>query len=355
MGVRSPIDNGTIAELLAREAEGANETLKRAFKRAARAAFLWPQEAGEMLERGQSLTELTAVGPYLERQIRSWIEAPPDEIQPPEIRRNFLTLARARTCLAMHPEWQKQYHGDLQMHSNWSDGAASIMEMAEAGLERGYSYIGITDHSQGLKIAGGISEEDLERQAQEIHAINEQYRMQQKQFQVLRSLELNLNPQGEGDMGKKCLKSLDIVVGSFHSKLREKSDQTDRYIAALRNTNVHILGHPVGRIYNHRLGLIANWHRVCGCAAELDKALEVDAYPDRQDLSIELLLIAKQEGTRIAIDTDAHAPEQLAFVELGLAAALLAGIPQERIINFMSAEKLTAWAKAPRGRQRDKS
>src|SRR5205814_1536299 len=133
-------------------------------------------------------------------------------------------------------------------------------------------------------------------------------------------------------------------VGSFHSKLREKTDQTERYLAALRNPCVNILGHPVGRIYNHRLGLSADWARVCACATQLDKALEVDAYPDRQDLNIELLRVAKAEGTRIALDTDAHAPEQLGFIELGLAAALLAGIPAERIVNFMLEDNLRAWA-----------
>jgi histidinol phosphatase-like PHP family hydrolase len=104
----------------------------------------------------------------------------------------------------------------------------------------------------------------------------------------------------------------------------------------------------VGRIYNHRQGLVADWQRVCAQAAELDKALEVDSYPDRQDLSTELLKIARTEGTRIAIDTDAHAPEQLAFAELGLGAALSVGIAPDRIINFMSASQLLAWASESR-------
>jgi histidinol phosphatase-like PHP family hydrolase len=338
------IDNAGIAELLAKEAEQASDTLKRALKRAARAALLWPEEASKIMQSGRSLTELRGIGPYLEKKLRRWIEKAPNLVEPPPIRRTFLTLSKARHVLAGHPHWAKQYRGDLQMHSNWSDGMGSIWEMTLQAYKRGYEYIGITDHSKGLKIAGGVTELELSEQGQEIRQLNEQLKAQNKSFRVLRSVELNLNPEGLGDMQETAFKELDLVVGSFHSKLRESEDETERYLAALRNPHVTILGHPVGRIYNHRIGLKANWRRVCACAAELDKAVEIDAYPDRQDLSLELLRIAKREGARIAIDSDAHAPDQLGFVELGLAAALLAGIPQERIVNFMSREKLLLWA-----------
>ncbi|HTL16140.1 MAG TPA: PHP domain-containing protein [Patescibacteria group bacterium] len=337
------LDNGAISELLAREAENANETLRRAYKRAARAAFLWPAEARTLFEAGESLTTLAGIGPYLERQLKNWIESPPKDTEPPAIRRNFLTLSRARRILSRQPDWPTAYRGDLQMHSRWSDGSATIRQMAKAGQERGYEYIAITDHSQGLKIAGGISPDELCQQAREIQRMNEQFN-KAGSFRVLRSIELNLNPQGQGDMENECLDELDLVVGSFHSRLREKEDQTARYLAALANRHVTILGHPVGRIYNHRLGLPADWTRVCARAAQLDKALEIDSYPDRQDLSTELLKIARAEGTRIAIDTDAHSPEQLGFVELGLAAALEVGIARERIVNFMAATDLLAWA-----------
>ncbi len=339
------LDNAAIAELLALEAERAEGTLVKAFKRASRAAFLWPLEASELLARGGSLTELPGIGPYLERLLRSWLEKPPRKPRPPPVRANFLTLAKARSLFAKHPDWPKQYRGDLQMHSHWSDGAADIRAMADAARARGYQFIAITDHSQGLKIAGGINETELREQEHEIQRVNEALRKQGADFKVLRSIEMNLSPQGKGDMNARSLKRLDLVVGSFHSKLRVKEDQTERYLAALRNPHVNILGHPVGRIYNHRVGLPADWKRVCGEAAKLDVALEIDSYPDRQDLSVELLLLAREEGARIAIDTDAHAPEQLAFAELGLAAALLARIPAERIVNFMPAEQLLKWAK----------
>ena len=234
------------------------------------------------------------------------------------------------------------------MHSTWSDGAGSILAMAKAGKARGYEYIGITDHSQGLKIAGGMSEAELTLQAAEIGKVNASMAKRGHAFRVLKSLEMNLSPTGEGDMTPQSLRKLDLVVGSFHSKLRVAEDQTGRYLAALRNPFVTILGHPRGRIYNHRLGLRADWERVFAEAARLDKAVEIDSYPDRQDLDVELLLLARKEGVRIAIDTDAHAPEQLGWVELGLAAALLAGIPASRVVNFLPASAVLAWAQSLR-------
>jgi histidinol phosphatase-like PHP family hydrolase len=162
---------------------------------------------------------------------------------------------------------------------------------------------------------------------------------------VLRSVEMNLNPRGEGDMSPASLSSLDLVLGSFHSSLRIIEDRTERYLAALRNPHIQILGHPRGRIYNYRLGLKADWPRVFAEATILDKALEIDCYPDRQDLNVDLLKIARKQGTRISLGTDAHHPWQLEFIELGLAAALRAKIPAERIINFMPALGLKTWVR----------
>ena len=159
---------------------------------------------------------------------------------------------------------------------------------------------------------------------------------------------MNLNPRGEGDMEPAALRSLDIVLGSFHSALRRKEDQTERYLAALRNPHIQILGHPRGRIYNYRLGLRADWEKVFYEAARLDKAVEIDAYPDRQDLNVSLLKIAKCCGPRISMGTDAHHPWQFEFIDLALAAALAAKIPPERIVNFMPLKELRAWVEKVR-------
>ena len=340
------MDNEAIAELLARAGEESKPPLQKAFRRAARAAFRWPEEAACLREQGRSLTELPSIGPYLEKIVAAWLDDPPDVGPLADIRQNFLTLPKARALLARHPEWQAKLRGDLQMHTRWSDGTGTIREMAEAASERGYEYIAITDHAKGLKIAGGIDEAELRAQALEIDGVN-----QEVNVRVLRSVELNLNPHGVGDLDPKALVQLDIVLGAFHSALRRTDDQTERYLAALRNPDVHILGHPRGRIYDYRMGLSADWKRVFALAAELDKAVEIDSYPDRQDLDVKLLRVARSSGVRISLGTDAHHPWQLEFITLGLAAALKARIPADRIINFMPLGELQRWVASLRKRR----
>jgi len=317
--------------------------LQKALRRASRKAFLSPEEAEQLVEDGRSLEELAGAGPTLNTIIQRWLHDPPDVPAPPEIRSGFLTLPQAQATLAAKPSWAQGLKGDLQMHTLWSDGTDSIQEMAKAAAERGYEYIAITDHAKGLKIAGGIDESQLSLQAEEIAQVNAVMASEAQPVRVLRSIELNLDPSGNGDMEAEALSRLDVVLGCFHSALRKKEDQTDRYLAALRNPTLQILGHPRGRIYNFRLGLSADWRRVFDLAAELDKAVEIDSYPDRQDLSGDLIKIAAKAGCRISIGTDAHGPSQLRFIELGLAAALRAGVKRERILNFMTAEELLHW------------
>jgi histidinol phosphatase-like PHP family hydrolase len=344
------LSNSDLAELLAQQAENSSGILQRAYRRAARSAFLWPEEASDLVAQKRELTELHSVGPFMATQLRLWIDNPPKGFaKPPILRRDFMALADARKLLAKNPEWSKKLRGDLQMHTRWSDGSGTVRHMAEAAIERSYEYIGVTDHSKGLKIAGGIDEAQLRKQGVEIEKINARMR---GKLTVLRSIEMNLNPRGEGDMDPRALKQLDVVLGSFHSALRKKEDQTARYLAALRNPDIQILGHPRGRIYNFRIGLKADWPRVFAAARKIDKALEIDCYPDRQDLNLSLLKIARAEGCRISLGTDAHHPWQLEFIELGLAAALKAKIPADRIINFMSILELKHWVAKVRARNR---
>jgi putative hydrolase len=345
------LPNSGIAELLALAADGAKMPLQKALRRASRKAFFWTEEAALILQDGRSLTELPAVGPTLSRIIRAWIEDPPTVPRPSEIRKHFLTAPEAKAILAKKPDWAASLKGDLQMHTVWSDGAGSIEDMARAALERGYQFIAITDHSKGLKIAGGINEEQLQEQGEEIKTVNAKLQAEGARFQVLHSIELNLNPAGDGDMGHGCLQSVDLVLGCFHSGLRKKEDETQRYISALRNPDIQILGHPRGRIYNFRIGLKADWERVFAVATELDKAVEIDGYPDRQDLSLDLLKLAKKSACRISLGTDSHDPLQLRFMDYSLAAAIRAGISKDRILNFMSVDELRVWARPARSGQ----
>ena len=343
------LTNSEFAELLAREAENETGILSRAYRRAARSAFLWPEQVSDLICQNRPLTELRSIGPFISKRILRWIEKPPrSKPRAPAIRRDFLALADARVLLSKNVDWVKRLRGDLQMHSRYSDGSGTISQMADAARERNYEYIAITDHSKGLKIAGGIDERRLGKQATEIARINKR----QSRLTVLSSIELNLNPRGEGDMDPKALAKLDVVLGSFHSVLRVKQDQTKRYLAALHNPDIQTLGHPRGRIYNYRLGLKADWARVFAGAAKLDKAVEIDCYPDRQDLNLSLLKLARAEGARISLGTDAHHPWQLEFIELGLAAALKARIRHDRIINFLPLEEFREWVAGVRRRSR---
>lgn len=277
--------------MLAREAEHAKQPLQRALRRASRRALLWPEEVSSLWTKGEDLTQLSGIGPYLNRLILQWLSEYSEDSDPPDIRYDFLTLATARSNSEKAPGLFEKVRGDLQMHTTWSDGSASIQEMPEAAEGRGYSYIAITDHAKGLKIAGGIDENQLARQRDEITEVNRS--MRHRGIRVLHSIELNLSPDGQGDMDWKSLQELDLVLACFHSALRRKDDQTERYMAALRNSSINILGHPRGRIYSLRLGLKADWQRVFAPAAQLGKAVEVDCYPDRQDLNVDLLRVAK--------------------------------------------------------------
>ena len=259
-------------------------------------------------------------------------------------------MPEARGVLGRKPSWSKALKGDLQMHTEWSDGSGSVQDMAEEANSCGYEYIAITDHAKGLKIAGGINEETLERQGEEIERLNASLAEKTKKSRVLRSIEVNMNVQGQSDMLEESLAKLDVVLGCFHSALRKTDDQTQRYLDALRNRSIQILGHPRGRIYNFRLGLRADWPRVFALAAELDKAVEIDCYPDRQDLNVELLRLARKAGCRVSLGTDAHHPWQLSFIEVGLAASLMAGLAPDRILNFMPKDQLLAWVQRVRGR-----
>jgi putative hydrolase len=345
------LSNTDVAELLARQAERESGILSRAFRRAARSAFLWPEEVAQIAAQNRSLTELHAIGPVIEKQIRCWLDKLPHVSErTPAIRDDFISLAEAKRLLAEKPRWAKKLRGDMQMHTRWSDGSGTIAEMAEAARKRSYEYIAITDHSKSLKIAGGIDERALRKQGSEIAKINTLAFNLGGKLSILRSVEMNLNPRGEGDMSSKSLLPLDLVLGAFHSSLRRLEDQTERYLAALRNPDIQILAHPRGRIYNYRIGLKADWPHVFAKAARLDKALEIDCYPDRQDLNLKLLKVARDHGTRISLGTDAHHPWQLEFIELGLAAALEAKIAADRIVNFMPLADLKNWAQHIRDR-----
>src|SRR5262249_32223041 len=195
------------------------------------------------------------------------------------------------------------YNGDLQMHSTYSDGSQTLESIVEAGIERGYQFCGVTDHSYGLPIARGVSMHQLFEQHRAIDKLNERYR---GRFRLIKGIEANIRADGSVDMTPQELGHLELVLAAPHSALRTSTDQTARLVAAVKTPGVHILAHPRGRKYGSRPGLSANWDRVFEAAKESGVAVEIDGDPSRQDVDHELAKRAIAAGCLFALDSDAH-------------------------------------------------
>jgi putative hydrolase len=345
------LTNAQIGELLWRAGEAESAHRRQALERAARAARLWPEEAADIAGAGRSLTELRAVGPWVASRIHGWLDEPPPPAQPDAKRRGFLTYAQVRRVLDAASEWETTPHGDLQVHSTDSDGALPLVDMASAARALGRTFIASTDHSKSLRIAHGMDEGQLAEHNRVIDELNVSFERSGDAFRVLRSIEMDVLVDGSGDMEPSALETLDLVLGAFHTKLRVTEDVTDRYLAALRNPTVHILAHPVARMYGRRVGLTADWPRVFDEAARLGKAVEIDATPARQDLSVELARVAVASGVPwFSIGSDAHSDAELEFLPFGLAIAVLAGVEQERVLNYRTPQEVIIWAAEVGGR-----
>jgi len=338
------LTNGDLGELLWSAAREETDHRRRALERASRASRFWAEEAAEIAASGRPLTELTSVGPWVAARIEAWLEAPPPIPEPDETRRGFLTYAEVRRTLDADPAWESSPCADLQMHTTWSDGSLPLEEMVAASRSLGRPFVAITDHSQTLTIANGMTPDELAEQGRVIDAMNRGFEEDGDAFRVLRSMEVDVFPDGTLDMDDS-LASLDLVLGAFHSALRSKDDQTERYLAALRQPRLHVLAHPKARMYGRRVGPVADWRRVFAEAASLGKALELDATPPRQDLNVELATIAREEGVEwFSIGSDAHSAMELEFLPFGMATAALAGIPRERILNYRPVAFVRSWA-----------
>ena len=243
----------------------------------------------------------------------------------------------------------EQYLGDLQMHSEWSDGSPTVQDIADACRERGYQYSAVTDHSYGLKIAGGMSMAEAVQQRKAIDDVNAR---SGNQFKLLQGIEANIDGAGRLDLADDEAATFDIVLAAPHSRLRRSEDQTDRMLAAVAHPAVRILAHPRGRITGSRAGVVANWDAVFTSAAERRVAIEIDGDPSRQDLDHTLAAGALDSGCLFALDSDAHTTTQLSFAETALAHARLAGIPAERIVNCWPLDRLLGWLSNPLSERR---
>ena len=296
----------------------------------------------EVLQTGTSATAARALAATV---------SPADLEKGHALREGFLSRAEVLAALRGRHRGPAlaDYRGDLQMHSTWSDGRMSLADIVEAGLARGYAYCAVTDHGYGLPVANGVSMAALARQHRDIDALNAQY---VGRFRLLKGIEANIRPDGTIDMAVDELRQVEIVVAAPHSGLRVATDQTARMVAAVRAPGVHILGHPRGRQYGTRPGVVADWDRVFEAAARTGVAIEIDGDPNRQDLDHVLIGRAVAAGCLGALDSDAHRVVELAYAEWAIAHARLAGVPRDRVINCWSLDRLLEWAAAPKQRRR---
>jgi putative hydrolase len=238
--------------------------------------------------------------------------------------------------------------GDCHAHTDWSDGRASLEVMAAAARAVGHDYLAITDHSPRLTIARGLSRERLIEQMERIAELNRQF----APFRILTGIEVDILEDGSLDQDPNILAALDVVVASVHSKLRMPSDRmTPRMIEAIRNPHMDILGHITGRIIVGRGRAESEFdaERVFQACADQGKAIEVNSRPERLDPPRRLLRLAGEMGCRFSIDTDAHAPGQLEWLENGCVRAHECGIDAAHLVNAWPLEELLAWTTSHAG------
>jgi putative hydrolase len=230
------------------------------------------------------------------------------------------------------------YHGDLHSHTRWSDGRATMLEMALGAQARGYSYLGVTDHSPRIKVVNGLGAERLLAQSQEMAEVQKQL----DSLTLLQGIEVDILEDGALDLPDAVLEILDVVIASPHVKLRQEPEaMTQRMLRAVSHPHVDLIGHPTGRRPGSREGASYDFELVFKEAARHGVALEIDCDPARMDLSPEMARLALECGCQFALSSDAHAPGELAYVPMAAWMARRAGIPAERILNFQPLDQLT--------------
>jgi DNA polymerase (family 10) len=269
---------------------------------------------------------------------------------PPELREDVgeIETARARKLprLIEHGELR----GDLQIQTDWTDGAASIQEMAEAARELGLEYIAITDHTRDLAFARGSDERKLLEQAEAIRKLNRKLRG----FRVLSGAEVNIRKDGSLDVADEALARLEVVGAAIHSQFRQsRAQMTRRILRAMENPHVDILFHPTARSLGHRAPVSLDIDAVIAAAKRTGTVLEIDAMPDRLDLRDAYVRKAVEAGVKLAIDSDAHATDHLAYAdEFGVAVARRGWARKADVVNALPVAKCLAQLKDARQRRR---
>jgi DNA polymerase (family 10) len=267
---------------------------------------------------------------------------------PPELREGWGEIELAAKGPLAELVLEKDLRGDLHTHSNWSDGRNEIAVMARAARERGYAYIALTDHTQSLSIAQGLTPERFIARAAEIASVNSQPGM----ARVLNGAEVDILPDGSLDLPDVCLASLDVVVASVHTALDQPKDViTRRVLNALRSPHVDIYAHPTSRRLDRRGETSLDVEVVIAEAVKTGTALEINSSPFRLDLNDSWARKAREAGALLAIDNDAHYPAEYDYVRYGVAIGRRAGLTPDRVLNARDAEGVLAHCreKAARG------
>jgi putative hydrolase len=313
------------------ERAGAPTYRVQAFRRAA--AVLAAMPAAELARRvgDGTLRDLRGIGPATASVI---VQAAGGQ------RPDYLTGLEAARDVPPATALRAALRGDCHTHSDWSDGGSPPLEMAEAARDLGHEWIALTDHSPRLTVASGLSPERLEEQLTLIERLNSEL----VPFRILSGIEVDILEDGSLDQRADLLDRLDVVVASVHSKLRMPADEmTPRMLAAIASPHVDVLGHCTGRMTAGRRSRPESHFdagAVFAACREQCVAVEINCRPERQDPPDDLLRQAAEAGCQFAIDTDAHAPGQLGWLDNGCERAERAGIGPDRVLNTRTAAKI---------------
>ncbi|MEH7236263.1 DNA polymerase/3'-5' exonuclease PolX [Bacillus sp. JJ1562] len=232
--------------------------------------------------------------------------------------------------------------GDLHLHTSWSDGAFTIEEMVDACRKKGYHYMAITDHSQYLRVANGLTPERLQEQHKEIKRLNEKY----DDFTIFTGVEMDILPDGRLDYDDEIIRDVDVVIASIHSSFSQPREKImQRLKTALENLHVDIIAHPTGRIIGRRNGYDVDVDMLIELAKETNTALELNANLNRLDLSSEYIKKAQEKGVKLVINTDAHNMDMLDDMGYGVSAAIKGWIKKENVINTWDKDELITYLK----------
>lgn len=264
---------------------------------------------------------------------------------PPELREDYGEIEAALENRLPKLIEAQDIRGIIHVHTDWSDGVNTLEEMARACQKSGYEYLAISDHSKAAAYAGGLSEERVRRQQEEIERLNAEL----QGFRILKSIECDILADGRLDFSDEVLASFDLVIVSVHSKLNmTETEATERILKAIRNPYVTILGHLTGRLLLEREGYPLNHRAVIDAAAELGVCIEINANPRRLDLDWRFCKYALEKGVMLAVNPDAHRVSGFGDMEYGLGAARKGWLAKENVLNTRSAAEVLAFARKRR-------